>query len=228
MIYNITPKILSNPNILKLIYENNELHYYWSDEFSESFYIDLALAGFINTSTKQDGDEFLLCEIQKSYAILDFKDLHVSKSVNKLLKQKRYTFKINSSFNEVLDAIQISFEDCWMRGKYAQLIQKLYKNPSKKFMLVSCELLDSKNEKLVAGEIGYFTLNNVYTSLSGFSVKQKPYNNVGKLQMVLLAKYLKSKNISFWNLGHPYMQYKLDLGAKVLQRDEFLNRWYGI
>jgi len=76
----------------------------------------------------------------------------------------------------------------------------------------------------LAGEIGYI-IGSTYTSLSGFSIKEKQYSNWGKLQMVLLSKYLDTNNFSFWNLGHPYMQYKLDMGAKVLSRIEFLERW---
>ena len=43
--------------------------------------------------------------------------------------------------------------------------------------------------------------------------------------MVLLSKYLEENGFLFWNLDHPYMQYKLDLGAKVLSRIEFLEKW---
>ena len=38
-------------------------------------------------------------------------------------------------------------------------------------------------------------------------------------------KYLEKNNFSFWNLGHPYMQYKFDLGATSFSREEFLKRW---
>ena len=90
--------------------------------------------------------------------------------------------------------------------------------------LVSIELYDKNNEKLVSGEIGYM-ISKTYTSLTGFSSKSKLYNNWGKLQMVLLALYLEENRFDFWNLGHPYMQYKFDLGAKLYSRDDFLKRW---
>jgi hypothetical protein len=89
---------------------------------------------------------------------------------------------------------------------------------------VSIELYDKNNEKLVSGEIGYM-ISKTYTSLTGFSSKSKLYNNWGKLQMVLLAFYLEENRFDFWNLGHPYMQYKFDLGAKLYSRDDFLKRW---
>ena len=53
----------------------------------------------------------------------------------------------------------------------------------------------------------------------------KKYNNWGKLQLILLGKYLEKENFSFWNLGHPYMQYKFDLGAITYKRKDFLKRW---
>ena len=77
---------------------------------------------------------------------------------------------------------------------------------------------------LIAGEIGY-KIGKTYTSLSGFSKKDKKYNNWGKLQMILLAKHLEENSFSFWNLGHPYMQYKFDLGAKLYSREDFLEKW---
>jgi len=41
----------------------------------------------------------------------------------------------------------------------------------------------------------------------------------------LLSKYLEKNGLSFWNLGHPHMEYKKKLGAKVYARQEFLKRW---
>jgi hypothetical protein len=77
---------------------------------------------------------------------------------------------------------------------------------------------------IVAGEIGYI-IGKTYTSLSGFSSKQKKHNNYGTAQLVLLAQYLQEQGFSFWNLGQPYMDYKLALGAKVYERKTFLERW---
>ncbi len=78
--------------------------------------------------------------------------------------------------------------------------------------------------RLIAGEVGYI-ISKTYTSLSGFSIKDKKYNNYGNLQLILLAKYLEKNGFLFWNLGHPHMIYKQKLGCKIYQRDEFLNLW---
>ena len=41
----------------------------------------------------------------------------------------------------------------------------------------------------------------------------------------LLGEHLRDAGYAFWNLGHPFMQYKLDLGAQILPRADFLDRW---
>jgi len=61
--------------------------------------------------------------------------------------------------------------------------------------------------------------------LSGFCSKEKRYSGFGTLQLVLLAKHLEKKDFAFWNLGHPFMEYKKHLGATVLEREEFLALW---
>ncbi len=63
-----------------------EENYYWSDDFSEEFYIKAAQSGFITTSMYKDGNFLLLPEIQFDYAILDFNDIKIPKKVQKLLK----------------------------------------------------------------------------------------------------------------------------------------------
>lgn len=77
---------------------------------------------------------------------------------------------------------------------------------------------------MIAGELGII-IGRTYTSLSGFSNREKCYRNYGTAQLVLLAQYLEQNGFAFLNLGQPYMPYKLNLGAKVYDRDIFLTRW---
>ena len=101
-------------------------------------------------------------------------------------------------------------------------LYKTYDNND--FKIISYELIDKQNNQLIAGEIGY-KIYDTYTSLTGFSSKEKKYNNYGKLQLVLLALQLQKEKFAFWNLGQAYMQYKFDLGAIKYSRDDFLKRW---
>ena len=91
------------------------------------------------------------------------------------------------------------------------------------FKLISSELSDPVTNTLVAGEIGYFC-NGFYTGLTKFSLKEKVYSNCGTLQRVLLTQHLDTEGIHLSNLGHPQMQYKLDLGATIYSREDFLKK----
>ena len=230
-IYYLTYDDLNNDEILfNHIYPDLKTNYYFSDDFSKDFYIKLAYSGFISTSLLEDKKLYLLPEIQFEYAILDFKDLYISTKVKKLLKKSNdYTFSINTKLDLVLESIETYHKPSWLIKQYKDLIKDLstYIHPTINFKIMSIELTDKISGKLIAGEIGY-KIGSLYTSLTGFTSKDKRYNNYGKLQLVLLAKYLEKEKYSFWNLGHPYMQYKFDLGAKKYSREDFLNRWYKV
>ena len=77
----------------ELIYSNMYKNYYWSDDFSAEYYIAQAKAGFIAVTDYFEEEELLLPEIQFSYAVLDFQDLHISRKVKKLLKTNKSRFK---------------------------------------------------------------------------------------------------------------------------------------
>jgi Leu/Phe-tRNA-protein transferase len=224
-IFYLSKKELNSKEILNnFIYPNKDVNYYISDDFSPEFYIDLAKKGFITVSDfLDDGNQYLFPEIQFEYAVLHFDNLHISKKVQKLLKNDdEYYFSINKCFDDVLSFINSYHDNSWLRGKYLDLLNDLKNYDSDEFELLSVELRSKKDDLLIAGEIGYI-ISKTYTSLSGFT--NKKYNNYGKLQMVLLAKYLEQNSFEFWNMGHPYMQYKLDLGAKILSRKSFLEIW---
>jgi Leu/Phe-tRNA-protein transferase len=224
---NITIEDVTNSDILqKYIYPNLDINYYWSDDFSIEMYIALAQAGFISVSHVHEGRLLLLPEMQEAYAVLDFKDLHISKKVVSLNNRLGYRLEFNTRFDDVLTSIQTAYENCWMVGEYADLVQTLSKHTYDDFSLFSTELIDNTTGDLIAGEIGY-TTRNIYTSLSGFHRPNKRYDNWGTLQLVSLAQHLEEQGVKFWNLGHPYMEYKTDLGAKILSRDEFITRWRG-
>lgn len=200
--------------------------YYWSDDWSESFYIELAKAGFISTSHESKNGLLLLPELQYDYAILDFKDLHISKKVKKLLQKDNYTLSMNTKLDEVFQKFSSQHKYNWLKDEYVKLLQQLHQNYNKNnnFKILSVELTCKDSNTLVAGEVGYI-IGSTYTSLSGFSSSEKQYSNYGTLQLVLLAQYLKENKFSFWNLGHPHMEYKKKLGCKTYTRSEFLQRW---
>ena len=225
IIYCLTLENIKDVNVLfNDIYSNENTNYYYSDDFSKEFYIYLARCGFISTSIYED-ELYLLPEIQFEYALLDFKDLHISKKVKKLLKKDNYEFTSNTRFEEVLEKLEDYHNPNWLRGKYKTLIIDLFNTyDNNDFKIMSYELIDKQTNELIAAEIGY-KIFDTYTSLTGFSSKDKKYNNYGKLQLTLLALQLQKENFAFWNLGQAFMQYKFDLGAIKYSRNDFLKIW---
>jgi len=214
---------LKDPYLLdELIYCNMQKNYYWSSDFSPEYYIAQAKAGFIAVTDRYEEEELLLPEIQFSYALLDFKDLHISQKVKKLLKNKALTLKISDELDEVAAKINATHKSCWLTPRYLQMLKET-RHLKHDFQVLSVALYDE--ETLVAGEIGY-AIGRTYTSLSGFSSKEKKYRNYGTAQLVLLAQYLEKEQYAFLNLGQPYMEYKLALGAKIYERQAFLRRWF--
>lgn len=216
--------VLDEEILSRYIYPNKRVNYYWSDDFSPKMYMALAQAGFISVTHLHEDKLLLLPEMQLDYAVLDFKDLRFSKRVHKLLTSNRFQMRFNTRISEVINSIEEAYENCWIRGEYKELMYTLSNTSYENFSLFTTELIDTQTDKLVAGEIGYIT-HNVYTSLSGFHDKDKTYSSCGTLQLVMLARHLEEQGERFWNLGHPYMDYKSDLGAKILKRADFITRW---
>lgn len=223
---------LEDPGILRLVYRGENTHY-WSDDWSTEFYRKQAKAGFICTSLVHDQiGPVLLPEIQAAYAVLDWENLHVSRSMKRWLRSSRcadgqYSLRIGYDLGEIIAGIRGTYGDSnWLNGSYAELLDRLAKEDGPDdFEVMTVGLVSGRGERLVAGEVGY-RVGRVYTSLTGFFDRSDPCNtNVGKLQLIRLAEHLKDQGFAFWNLGHPGMQYKLDLGARVLPRSRFLRRW---
>ena len=204
------------------IYPNMYKNYYWSDDFSASYYIAQAKAGFIAVTDTYEEQELLLPEIQFSYALLDFEDLHISKKVAKLIDKERLEIVIDDNIEEIAERIQSSHQNCWLSQRYIETLRAT-EGLDKNFKVITV-YIESQGE-IVAGEIGY-RIGKTYTSLSGFSSKEKIHRNYGTAQLVLLGQYLQDNYFSFWNLGQPYMDYKVALGAKIYERKAFLKRWF--
>ncbi len=222
-IHHLSYDDLINPRVLHdFIYPDMYKNYYWSDDFSAEYYIAKAKAGFIAVTDYYEEEELLLPEIQFNYALLDFDDLHISRKVKKLLQTKNLQLEVSQNLDEVAEGINKLHRNNWLTPKYLNTL-KMSQGVEENFKVISA--LIREEGEVVAGEIGYM-IGKTYTSLSGFSEREKAYRNYGTAQLVLLALHLKEKGFTFWNLGQCYMPYKLMLGAKIVEREEFLKRWY--
>jgi len=222
-IHHLPLTMLREPRLLEEhIYPNMYKNYYWSEDFSAQYYIAQAKAGFIAVTDLYEAQEFLLPEIQFSYALLDFEDLHISKKVKKLMAKKEFQIDIGKELDAVAEKINAAHRNCWLSKRYLEMLKET-ENIDENFKIITITL--KEDQEIIAGEIGYI-IGRTYTSLSGFSSREKRYRNYGTVQLVLLAEYLKANGFAFWNLGQPYMTYKLALGAKIYERQTFLKRWF--
>ena len=209
------------------IYNNPEVNYYFTDDWSAEMYEMLAFAGFISITTKDElKNEYILPEMQFSYAVLTWDNLYISKRIKKLIKRhvlgkNNYSITINKDIDAVFKKLELYHDGKnWLSQKYLRMLKEC-NNFNNNFNLISVELWDDKT--LIAGEIGY-SIGSTYTSLTGFFDKEN-YSDFGKIQLYALALILKESGFKIWNMGHPYMDYKFKMGAKEYQRLDFLNIW---
>ena len=140
---------------------------------------------------------------------------------NSHLCNNNYIITINKNFDAVLNRIKEYHKDKnWLTDKYIKTL-KSCRMSNCKTQIISVELWDDK--KLIAGEIGYIN-GSIYTSLSGFFDREN-YSNFGKIQLIAFALILKKSGFTFWNMGHPYMDYKFQMGATEYKRNDFLKIW---
>ena len=233
MIHPIRPDDLEEELLRERFYPNVGRTFYWSDDWDPDFYIALARAGFISIS-HEDAEHgiLLLPELQLRYAVLDWENLHISRQLSKLMRsawfdEQGIELRIVGEHERVLDRVldYHGRHTSWLTEPYRELLTKLQQGNDAHFTLHGIELWSSARNLLVAGEFGY-TLGRTYTSLSGFCTRPDPeWRGFGTLQMVLLAEQLKESGFAFWNMGHPSQTYKRALGARLLDRRIFLNRW---
>ena len=204
-------------------------HLYWSMDWSADLYLALVRAGFITTACDLGRNiRLLIPEIQKAYAVLDWENLHVSRSLRRWMRSEGcrdqgYELVVGYDLPEVIQGVRRCHgEASWLIEPYGKLLEELQTSGGPDFEVMAIGLVD-RERQLIAGEIGY-RYGSSYTSLTGFSDCSR--RNTGKLQLFKLAEYLRDAGFAFWNLGHPHMPYKTELGARIVGRAEFLKRWW--
>lgn len=209
--------------------------YYWHGDWDPAFYAAQARAGCIAISADRGDRRFLLPELQTAYAVLDWENLHVGRSLRRLfrsgaLEAMGVELRFNPDPGPAMDGLEAVWgERSWLVKEYRAMIEALAIEPRSGLRPWGVELwarsADGSGPHLAAGELGY-TIGGTYTSLSGFLRRERrEWRGLGSVQLRLLAERLRDSGFAFWNLGHPHMQYKLDLGARILPRKEFLGRW---
>jgi len=224
-----------NNEIRDYISDGTVYEFFYTDDWSPAFYRAQAKLGFIAVSDYCDGSVRLMPQLQNFYAVIDWPNLTADKKVRKIIKSGRLSdedikLNIDSDPGIILEKLVDAWApSTWLYPKYIDLIKQLASAEEMKnddeFRIWGVTLTVGREKHIAAGELGY-SVGRTYTSLSGyFDRSKKEYSNFGKLQMILLAEVLQNASVAFWNLGHPFMDYKYALGAQILPRNVFLERW---
>jgi len=205
-------------------------------DFSPDFIARLMAAGFLVMSAKFDNaadedhaDEdaaesvkspvsgpgaqyILLPKLHLTRSVLFFDNLHIKKSIRRLLS--RYELRYDSDFDFIVNNCQEIHGDDWLTGPLVAAIRDIRQNRLHWVYPTSFALY--RNGKLVAGEFGV-KVGKVYTSYSGYYDE----SNAGTVQLILTTRWLKEHGFAFFDLGMP-MDYKTDLGATDISPQDFV------
>jgi len=202
-----------------------------AEDFSPEFVVKLMEAGFLVMSMNLDPENpryILLPKLHLVRSALFFENLHIKKSVRKLLN--RYELKTNADFNQIVDRCIEKHGSDWLTPPLVDCIKKIRENegikdtdnisPASSACPASFALY--RDGKLIAGEFG-IVYKKVYTSYSGFYEE----DNAGTVQLILATRYLQEHGFSFFDLGMP-LDYKNNLGAVDISPEEFVRLFRGL
>jgi Leu/Phe-tRNA-protein transferase len=216
-------------------------------DFSPGFVGRLMAAGFLVMSLAlEEGSGkppvyLLLPKMHRERSVLFFDDLHESQTVRRLIP--RYELRrdfgpsdvetgIPGDFGDILERCARRYGEDWLSPPLREAFLALYRaggaaaekdrrqgrkqsgRPPAPPRMVSFGLF--RAGRLVAGEFGS-VLGRVYTSYSGYHDE----DSAGSVQLALTGRWLRDAGFAFWDLGMD-IPYKLRLGARLLDRENFL------
>jgi Leu/Phe-tRNA-protein transferase len=190
-------------------------------DWSAAFIARLMQAGFLVMSEHiplagEENEDWVMAtavlpKLHLVRSVLFFDELHIKKSVRRLLD--RYELRFDSDFDAVVQNCVRIHGDYWLTPALLNAMDAIRADAAGPARPVSFALY--RKGQLVAGEFGVMS-GRVYTSYSGYHVE----NNSGTVQMILMIRWLERAGFAFLDLGMP-LDYKTDLGARNISPDEF-------
>jgi leucyl/phenylalanyl-tRNA--protein transferase len=217
----IGPGIDTDVLIDVIIASNYDEEFCISRSFSPGFVAQLMYSGFLVMSAHLTPDEadgkkyILLPKHHLTRNVLFFDDLHVSKTVRRIIDRSSpvYELRMNTDYDRIVENCVARHGDDWLTKPLLGSLRRIRKNESSNVFPCSFGLY--RDDELCAGEFGVAT-GRVYTSYSGY----RDGNSEGAIQMILTACHLKQNDFDFWDLGMP-LNYKYTLGAHDIGIREF-------
>ncbi|KAG6578048.1 leu phe-trna protein transferase [Phytophthora cinnamomi] len=217
------------PEHLRHFVFHSQDDFYVSRHFEPLLLSHLMYEGFLPIASDFQDRCFLLPKLHRQRCVLlldPTRPEHVPKVVRK--RAKKFKLVLNRDFDGVVAGCHEKHGIPWLYPPIVESFKTLFQAgddgielfPGRRVRFFTVELYDVATDALVAGELGY-TVGSVYTSLTGFSKA----NGAGTVQLHALSKLLYLAGFKMWDLGMS-MDYKMGLGAKDLERDDFLEQLY--
>ena len=235
----ITPAIDLPKFANRFVAADGDIAYCWSLSFDLGFFARLCFEGFLSIcSFPQKLVPVLMPWIDPERAVMEFGAMHVSKVLVK--RSKHYRMTVNADLDGVVAGCVKQHGESWLWPPMQELLRNGFRSPDELissfgaaapaglkqsgFRVVTFELWDKRTNKLVAGDLGY-VVGRCYTSMSGF--RSPDTKGCGTIQLVGTYALLKRCGFAWWDLGM-VMDYKKELGAKVVQRKQFISDFHQI
>ena len=149
-------------------------------------------------------------------AILEFKDLHVSRSLRYARNHSRLRFTINQAFPTVIRACALAVRSgetgTWITPQIIRAYCELNQ-------LGHAHSVEAWEDEALVGGIYGVEVDGAFGGESMFYVRP----NASKLALLFLIDHLRSRGLDWMDIQMmtPHME---ALGAKLITRDEFLER----
>lgn len=161
-----------------------------------------------------DEDEPILWWAPSERMVLFFEDLKISKSMRKVIREKRFKITVNKAFKEViLNCKRVIRKDqagTWITDDIVGAYVKLHEIGVAKSIEVW------QGDELVGGLYGV-DLGNVFCGESMFS----KVSNASKVAFIYLAKYLERSNYKILDC-QVYNDHLASLGCVEIDREDFM------
>jgi Leu/Phe-tRNA-protein transferase len=223
----ITPEDDCRKIVDIMLKTNYSAEFCLAEVFEPDFIAGLMKAGFLVMSmnlSKDDPFYLLLPKLHLIRSALFYENLHIKKSVRKLLT--RYELRADADFDYIIDRCVEKHGCDWLTPPLVDCIKKIRQNAVENHPVQGslspvpyaypASFALYRDGKFAAGEFGV-VCGKVYTSYSGFYEE----DNAGTVQIILAARYLQEHGFSFFDMGMP-LDYKTDLGAVDISPGEFV------
>lgn len=190
--------------------------------FGGEFETDLLLDAYIHGIFPWPHEGYpLLWFFPKDRGVLDFKDLHIPQSLQKIIRKNNYTFKMNTKFNEVIEHCskvpRKGQKGTWITDEMKSAYKKLYDQGH--ILCIECYKSDLKGEEKLIGGLYGVLVAGVFSGESMFGLE----SNVSKLCVIETIKKLQGIGLEWMDIQMvtPVLE---SLGGKYISREEYKGR----